>query len=93
MFLWRDSVVVCYWIILYDKDIMNAKLLGAEWSQTPWKTNSIVPQDVFDCVAVFEEQNLNHENILSVNTGKIQPLKHRLEEENITHPMFQASLP
>ena len=46
-------------------------------------------QEVFNCVVVFEEQNLNHENILRVNTGKIQPLKHRLEEENISHPIFK----
>ena len=69
---------------------MNAKLLHAagEW-RTPRKTNSIVSQEVSNCVVVFEEQSLNHENILRVNMGKIQALKHRLEEENITHPIFK----
>lgn len=73
----------------HDKDIMNTKLLAARESQARWKTNSIVLQEVFNCVVVFEEQNLNHENILRENTGKIQPLQHRLEEENITHTIFK----
>lgn len=35
--------------------------------QTPLKTNSFVLQEVFNCVVVFEEQSLNHENTLRVN--------------------------
>lgn len=46
-------------------------------------------QEVSNCVVVFEEHNLNYENILTVNAGKMQPLKQRLKEENITHPIFK----
>ena len=71
---------------------MNAKLLGAEECQNHEKQIELY-REVFSEVFVFEEQSLNHENIPSVHTGKIQPLTQRLEEENITHPVLKASPP
>lgn len=51
---------------------------------------STVLQEVFNCVVVFEEQNLNHENLLRLNAGKKYNLSNtEWRKKNITHPIFK----
>lgn len=62
------------------------------WSLHHEKANRVVLHEVSNCVVVIEEQNLTHENRLRMNTGKIQPLKHRVEEDKYHPSVFKHPL-
>lgn len=68
---------------------MNAKLLGAgEW-QTPWKKKNALYRRKFSIVSLSLKSSTWMRTHSEWKRGKIQPLKHRLEEENISRSISQ----